>query len=144
MLDISGKIVAIFVFCTLSEANAVTNNKIDLQCYFEGGARMRFEGVFSRSSGTNEEGTGTTKIDVEGGATWKAVFRLDRGIDGKGPGILLIYAEPFREKDTNIVLDRRIWQVDRRLRVFSVLQQNPITSPTPFTQVSLGACSGVF
>jgi hypothetical protein len=144
MIDMMSKIVAILVFYTLSEAHATSNKKIDLQCYFEGGDRMRFEGVFSRSSGTNEEGTGTAKIDVERGANWNAVFRLDRGIDGKGPGILLIYAEPFREKDTNIVLDRRIWQVDRRLRIFYVLQNNPVTSPTPFTQVYLGACSGVF
>jgi hypothetical protein len=144
MVDRLGKIVAILVLCTVSEANAASNKKIDLQCYFEGGDRMRFEGVFSRSSGTNEEGTGVARIDVERGANWKAVFRLDRGIDGKGPGILLIYAEPFREKDTNIVSDRRIYQVDRGFRVFSVLQQDPITSPTPFTQISVGTCSGIF
>jgi hypothetical protein len=36
MADRLGKIVAILVFCTLSEANAASNKKIDLQCYFEG------------------------------------------------------------------------------------------------------------
>lgn len=145
-----------FVFA-MSDANAESNKKIDLHCYFEETAYAdRFEGMYS----TNEEGTGTWKIDADRGRVSKASFRLSRGVNGKGPGALLIYPEPDRERDTKIPLQRIIFRVDKtyldpqtqgilsnmRLiyRAFSVLQDDPITSPVPFTQILAGTCRGTF
>jgi len=140
-----GKIIAIIFFCSLLEANAETNKKIDLSCILEGGVLpLRFVGVLSRLVGTDEEGTGTVKIDTERGASSNAVFRLNKGALGQGPQKLLVDPEPAREKDTKIVFQRHVYQIDRRLRIFSVLQDDPITSPVPLTEVLTGACWGIF
>ncbi len=139
------KIAAIAFVFAVFDASAEGNKKIALHCYLEGGGfPLRFEGTYSRTLGTNEEGIGTEKIDTDGGSRSKAIFRLDRGIDGKEPGTLLIYPEPRRGRDTKVPLQRFVYQVDREFRIFIVLQDDPITSPVPFTQIRRGTCSGTF
>ena len=139
------KMTTILFVIAMSHAHAEGNKKIDLRCFLEGGGHpLRFEGTYSRTAGSNDEGVGTEKIDTDGGKRSKTIFRLDRGIDGKGPGTLLIYTEPARHRDTQIPLQRFIYQVDRELRMFLVLQDDPITSPVPYTQVRGGTCSGSF
>jgi hypothetical protein len=110
------KIAAIAFVFAVSGANAESNKRIDLHCYFEGTAYSdRFEGMYSRTSGTTEEGTGTWKIEADGGRITEAIFRLDKGSDGKWPGALLIYPEPRSERDTKISLERIIFRVDKQV-----------------------------
>jgi hypothetical protein len=154
-----------FFFFAMSGANAQNSKTINLRCYWEGdGYPEQFEAAYSRVLENNiQEGMGTYTRDPEAGAKSiksNAIFRLLRGIDGKGPGRLLIYPEPRTGRDKKIPSHRLIVRVDKNLdpeteavlgsnyrlvyRAFRVSQDDPITSPVPYTEVQAGTCYGIF
>jgi hypothetical protein len=159
------KSVAFALFFVVSGADAQSSKTINLRCYWEGdGFLDQFEAAYSRVLENNiQEGMGKWTRDPEAGAKSiksNAIFRLLRGVDGKGPGRLLIYPEPLTGQDKKIPWRRVIFRVEKNLdreteavlgsnyrlvyRAFRVSQDDPITSPVPYTEVQAGTCYGIF